>query len=206
MSGGVGAPTSVTARTRDVASRSGHAEDLTLAKRASQGDVEALEILYRDHHRAVGRHLRALLGVTTDVEDVTQEVFLKALRSLARYRGDSSLSTWLHGIAIHVARNVRDKQRRRHELQPSAADVERDRPATPEAEVAGLQAADRLYAALGELPDAEREAFTLRVLEHMPLAEAARLLDTPPSTLSERCARAEQKLRAALDGGEGHTT
>ncbi len=136
------------------------------------------------------------------MEDLAQDVFVIAFQRLNRFDGRASLETWLHGIAINVARNHWRKRTRRRDLAGQA------KAALPGAELSaseGLereQAVARLYEALARLPDREREAFVVRVIEQTPLAQAAEVLGAALSTISERATRAERAIREHLDWKE----
>lgn len=174
--------------------------DLTaLAFAAGRGDRAAAAELMRATQQDVARFLRPLTG-PADVEDLTQETYLRAWRALPGFAGRSSVRTWLVSIARRVAADhVRYAARR-----PRVA-------AVPDgAEPAEL--ADRhqsrfdehhaLTALLAGLPADRREAFVATQVLGMSYAEAAEVCDCPVGTIRSRVARAREDLVAALNADQ----
>lgn len=177
--------------------------DVGLARRIHRGDPEALEHLYRTHYGPVLRHLRAYLGLGSSVAaDLAHESFVRAFENIDRYEGRSSLSTWLRGIALNLARTHRATQtrqegiRRRLALDPAAA------PRQVDESLDRHERVEVLYRALELLPVEEREAFVMRTIEELALKEIAAVLDVGVSTVSDRNRRAGDKLRAHFNEGE----
>jgi RNA polymerase sigma-70 factor (ECF subfamily) len=167
-------------------------QDEWLVRRSRAGDREAFGQLVSRHQSAVYRVVRGILGDPAESEDVAQEVFLKAYANLARFRGDSSLFTWLYRIAVNEA--LRARKRRplptlealpETEVPPSEPDAEGDAPT-----LATLQ---RM---LAKLPDDYRAIVTLRDLEGLSYQEIAETLEIPIGTVESRLFRARQDLRA----------
>jgi RNA polymerase sigma-70 factor, ECF subfamily len=134
------------------------------------------------------------------LEDVTQEVFLVLHRRRGEFRQDSSVRTWLHGIALHTARRHReklDRRRRKDEaLEPHTP------PPTPEAEVSQRRALQRLDQLLGQLADEQREVFVLAEIAELPAPEIAELLRVKLNTVYSRLRLARRHVRRALDSLE----
>lgn len=162
-----------------------------LAAEAARGDNVATAALVRRTQPEVWR-LCARLGSRDDADDLTQEVYLRALPALRRFRGDSSVRTWLLRIARNTcADHVRRQVRRRNlldRLRPGDGD---DRAADP----AGSLALDEL---VDELGTDRREAFVLTQVLGCSYAEAAEVLDVPVGTVRSRVARARADLLAAM--------
>jgi RNA polymerase sigma-70 factor (ECF subfamily) len=162
-----------------------------------------IEALYASERPGLARHLFALTSDREAVDDLMNEVFVCAFEALPDFDGRSSVTTWLHGIAVNVARNHRAKRQRwrlfltRLSAEPTTAAAE-----TPEADVRAARAARRLYAALDRLSDPLREAFVVHVLENRTLKESAALLGLPVSTVHERAQRATSLVRASVEGEE----
>lgn len=150
------------------------------------------------------------------LEDACQEVFLVAHRRRDDFEGRSDVRTWLYGIALRVALNVRRKARRTRET----AAEELPEPVLAATQLEALerkQLAALVEAALGELPENKREVFALYEIEGMSMAEVARTLRVPENTALYRLygareeikARVERRLRPARGprlaaGGGGH--
>lgn len=169
---------------------------------ARSGDRRAMRAIYEAEAPKLLRRLRHLTGDLALAQDLTHDAFVVAFSGRAPYDGSAKLSTWLHGVALNKWRNSRRKTARRRRLlagkhAPNPARAS----AASEALVLG-ELERRLDAALAELPDRLREAFVLRVLEQLPLREAAELAGVAPSTLSKRAAKAEARVRAAIEADE----
>jgi RNA polymerase sigma-70 factor (ECF subfamily) len=133
-----------------------------------------------------------------DVDDMVHTTFIEVLRSAARFRGNSSVKTWLFGIAANVGRHhIRDQVRRRSflrawgELKPTPGQ-------TPDLAAEHRQMAERVASALTQLPFDLRAAFVLCDLEEMSGADAAATLDVRPGTLGRRLFEARRALRSAV--------
>src|SRR5258706_902680 len=79
--------------------------DRQLVERAQRGDKRAFELLVEKYQRKLGRLLSRFIRDPAEVEDVTQEAFIKAYRALPAFRGDSAFYTWLYRIGINTAKN-----------------------------------------------------------------------------------------------------
>lgn len=176
---------------------------LPAAVKTAAVDVRAEEFqqLFEQHSQAVGRRIGALVGDPGRAGDLVQETFLIAWRRWKEFRGDASRKGWVMGIALNVARNARRKRGRREPANARRRNTAAG--ASPEQAMEGREAAARLSAAFAELPPEQQDAFGLRVLEGLGLAEAAKVLRLPESTVSYRARQAEKKLRAALDDEQG---
>ena len=180
------------------AEQTGAVDDLTaLALAVGAGDRVAMTAFVRRTQPEVWR-LCARLGDRVDADDLTQEVYLRALPALARFRADASARTWLLQIARHVcADHVRGRTRRRARFdrlvqRTSEADV-------VEADRTGELELDEAVAALA--PD-RRDAFVLTQVTGLSYAEAAEVCEVPIGTIRSRVARARADLLDALT--EGH--
>jgi RNA polymerase sigma-70 factor (ECF subfamily) len=177
-------------------------DELTgLAIAAADGDRIALAAFVRRTQPEVWR-LCARLGDRADADDLTQEVYLRALPALSRFRGDSSARTWLLQIARHVcADHVRRSTRRRALLtrlvQRTGVDDEMVAARTGEVE---------LDEALVGLDGDRRAAFVLTQVVGLSYAEAADVCEVPIGTIRSRVARARADLLEALDLDEGSAT
>lgn len=163
-----------------------------LALRARDGDRVALSDLVRATQADV-RRVCAHLGDEANADDLTQEVYLRALKALPRFRGDSSARTWLLAIARHTAiDSVRSAIRRRNLLAR-----------TPVAEPVPDGAGGRDLAALVQSLDPDRRsAFVLTQVVGCSYEEAAEICDCPVGTIRSRVARARADLIDVLRRAE----
>jgi RNA polymerase sigma factor (sigma-70 family) len=172
--------------------------------RAARRDPEAFCRFYERHAARLRAWLRHECGSLETATDLTAETFSQALISLGRFRGteDAQAAAWLYGIA----RNLLAQYRRRQRVETAA----RRRLDLPVRDYGGYDESDEqidaetlareLHLALAGLPDGERAALTLRVVEQLPYDEIARRLALAPPAARMRVARALQTLRTRLSG------
>lgn len=172
-----------------------------LARKLRGGDRAAMQAAFAEHGPAIARTVQALACLPGSVEDLVQEVFVVAFTRIETYEGRMPLAAWLRGIAVNVVRNQRRRERRRGDLRKRFEPAVRERPDTPEEALATQRLADRLWTAVDRLPDRQREAFVLRVIEQRPLAECADVLGVSIKAVSRRAVAAERKVRAAVETG-----
>jgi len=173
-----------------------------LAWRVAQGDRRAFEDLVRATQADVWRWCAHLVDPQS-ADDLTQETFLRAARSLRGFRGEGSGRAFLLGVARRTCLDELRRRGRRDALQRRVAAWDRpDRHGTPSAEDA--VAVEDLIAAL---PVDRREAFLLTQLLGLSYAETAEVLDVPIGTVRSRVARAREWMVGQLDqawrAGEG---
>jgi len=177
-----------------------------LAQRAAHGDTAAFEALMRRHNRMLFRTARAILRDDAEAEDALQEAYLQAYRSLASFRGDAQLSTWLARIVANEALQRLRKQSRRAEIVPlqsaAAPEVEyvmdSDSDKTPHSSAERAELRHLLESQIDALPEAYRTVFMLRAVEELSVEETAAVLELPPATVRTRLFRARSMLREAL--------
>ncbi len=185
------------ARARDANPNAGAEEEAVLAA-AQRGDRVAQAALFTAHKDDVARQVQRMTGDRSAVDDLVQEVFIAAFSALPGFRRDAKIDTWLYRITVNKVRNWWDAKRRRRRREDRVADSPREPMPTPEDEADVSEHRQRLYAALGELPDKYREAFTARAIDNLSLQEASVRLGVPISTVSYRTRKAEERLCAIL--------
>lgn len=174
-----------------------------LVARLQRADVEAMTLVYRQHHVAVRAFAQRLIGDIEAAEDLVQDVFVALPTAIARFRGDCALRTFLVSIAIHHAKNhVRAAARRRAALARLAREPEPDAPADPQRTIERRQLGDRLMLALDELPLEQRVAIVLAEIEERTSAEIAAIVGAPEGTVRTRVFHAKRKLREIFDAME----
>jgi RNA polymerase sigma-70 factor (ECF subfamily) len=174
------------------------ADDLLLARAAAKGDEAAFASLYDHHASSVAKRLSHLLGPTNGVDDLVQETFVRAMRSLSQFRGDCSFRHWLLRIATSIARDEQRRTRRSiWKLFTEPDQIEQ----TLAADVAD---ADRyadlvaVHRALRQLSPRLREVVVLFELEGESLAEIAAQLEVSVNTVASRLRRGRARLRSLL--------
>jgi RNA polymerase sigma-70 factor (ECF subfamily) len=190
--------------------------DHQLVLRAQRGDKLAFELLVNKYERKLQRLLSRLVRDPAEVEDVTQEAFIKAYRALPTFRGESAFYTWLYRIGINTAKNYLTAQGRKGpatvDIDPedaeSASENELARDSsTPEQEMMSRQVAETVNAAMEGLPEELRSAIMLREIEGMSYDEIAAIMNCPIGTVRSRIFRAREaialRLRPLLDTRDG---
>ena len=181
--------------------------DAQLVERAQQGDKRAYELLVAKYQRKLGRLLSRFVRDPAEVEDVTQEAFIKAYRALPSFRGDSAFYTWLYRIAINTAKNYLVALGRRAPTSTgfdnaeaeNFEDAEQLRDSnTPESELMGREIAATVNKAMDALPADLRTAITLREIEGMSYEEIANVMNCPIGTVRSRIFRAREAIAAEL--------
>ena len=181
--------------------------DQQLVERAQRGDKRAFELLVLKYQRKLGRLLSRFVRDSAEVEDVTQEAFIKAYRALPSFRGDSAFYTWLYRIGINTAKNYLVALGRRaptttgfdNEEAESFEDAEQLRDSsTPESELHGKEIAATVNHAMDALPPDLRTAITLREIEGLSYEEIASVMNCPVGTVRSRIFRARDAIAAEL--------
>jgi RNA polymerase sigma-70 factor (ECF subfamily) len=187
------------------AARSTRDEDLDdeLVRRLCDGEIEAVGEAYDAHHEAVRRFAQRLLGEEAAAEDLVQEVFLALPRLAGRFRGDSSLRTFLISVAANHCRHyVRASSRRRANLKRANDEVHApgmgSGSADPEHDLGRRQLAELLSQALDRLSLDHRLTFVLCEVEHRTSREVAVILGVPEGTVRTRLLHAKKNLRQWL--------
>lgn len=164
---------------------------------AIAGDAAAMCSIYEREAPRMLRRLGHLCGDPSHAQDLLQECFTRAFAGEVSFAGTSTTAAFLHGIALNLWRNeLRKQTRRRWLLRLRRSSVEPQALPAPSAQQEHDELQQRLRAALAALSPDLREAFVLRVLEQLPLAEAAVLAEVSQATLSRRARRAEEQVRA----------
>lgn len=170
------------------------ADEGALRDAVCRGEEAAFRTLYRRHTPRMYAVARRVLGARrTGAEDVVQETWLRAVKGLAGFRGESLFSTWLCGIAIRCAMEAL-RQRTPPELVESVT-TGHERPQ--------LDLALDLEAAVAALPDGYRTVLVLHDVEGRTHAEIAELLEIDEGTSKSQLSRARRAVRARLQGHRG---
>ena len=178
-------------------------DDIDIARRIAAGDRAAFELLMRRHNQRLYRLARATLRNDADAEEVLQDAYLSAHRGIDRFRGESTLATWLFSMVRNECLGRLRKSARRHHLitmEPSdeMQDVHADACDAPEAALARAEMRALLERKVDELPEDFRIVFVLRSVEELSVEETASGLGIEPATVRSRHFRARSLLREAL--------
>jgi RNA polymerase sigma-70 factor, ECF subfamily len=176
--------------------------DKELVRRVQKGDLRAFDMLFSRYQYKIINLVSRYLRDAEEVQDVTQEAFIKAFRALPRFRGESAFYTWLYRIAINTAKNYIVARSRR----PPGVDVEvedaehfdgadglRDLD-DPESSLSRDELEAEIHAAIAELPEDLRSAVTLREFDGLAYEQIAEIMDCPVGTVRSRIFRAREAI------------
>ncbi len=183
----------------------GAAGDHALVQACGQGDRQAFRELYRRHQQKVRSTLFRLCD-GADLDDLVQEVFLKAWKGLAGFRQSAQFSTWLYRITVNVAtdsrRQLAQKRERQHhfstseQLEDMIDGAAVSRQSNPSLQ--NLHYQDVVHRALATLRDEHRFVLVMHDLEDMPQKEIAEMLKIPVGTVKSRLFHARGAVRQFL--------
>jgi len=171
---------------------------LDCIRRAQAGNVDAFEILYREHSgRVYALCLRLKAGDKSDATELMQDVFIRAWRRLETFRGDCAFSSWLHRLAVNtMLENARSERRREARVLPMD-----DTSRLPGAvRNSGVELKMDMEEAVASLPRGARLAFVLHDVEGYQHQEIAEQLSVSVGTVKAQLHRARRLLRERLEG------
>lgn len=176
---------------------------MRLVERVQKQDLAAFEELYRCTRDEVARTLYHLVGKRSDMEDLIQETYLKLLKAVPRYKGNSRFRTFLYGVTANVAlMHLRWWRRRREDTTgelPECISEGRD----PEAVAQAAEASRLVQKALSRMSAKKRIVFVYHELCDMGPEEIAEATDTPYNTVRSRLHHARMEFTAAMRGLTG---
>ena len=172
--------------------------DEEVVRRVVDGDPALFEILMRRHNQRIYRAVRAILRTEDDVEDVMQQAYLNAYRSLRQFAGEARFSTWLTRIAVNEALGRRRRNSKvEREDDVTIALVESPEP-DPEQQASNGELRAVMQREVESLPDAFRAVVILRDVEGLSTAETAESLGISEDLVKTRLHRAHATLRQNL--------
>ncbi len=185
--------------------------DAALVQRFNAGDDAAFVEIMERYRAKIFTVTLGLLRNHADAEEITQDTFIRAHRGLARFRGDSSLATWLYRIAVNLARNrywYFFRRRRQDSLSLDCelgndntgtfSDLVADTSQDPAQEAATGEFTKLVSACMEQLEARHREILTLRNVLNRSYDEIAQTLGINVGTVKSRIARARENLRALI--------
>ena len=188
--------------------------DQQLVQRAQHGDLRAFDLLVLKYQGRIAALISRYVSDAGELEDVTQEAFIKAYRALGKFRGDSAFYTWLYRIAANAAKNHLVAKGRRPGADATIEDAEGfgeggmlSESASPEALAMGGELAEVVESALNALPDELKAALMLREFDGLSYDDIADVLGCPVGTVRSRIFRAreavDQRVKEQISGGSG---
>lgn len=167
--------------------------DAALAVAYRHGDQQAATELVRRHAGTLGRFLYGSGAAAADVDDLVQEAFFRAFRSLDSWRAEGSIRSWLFTIGGNLLRDEFRKAKGRKMLPLEDRDVADH--ADPQGDLVASEAEERLREGLARLPRLQREVFLLRVQEGSAYEEIAVTLGTTPGAARVHYHHAVKRLK-----------
>jgi len=188
--------------------------DQQLVQRAQRGDLRAFDLLVLKYQGRIAALVSRYVSDAGEVEDVTQEAFIKAYRALGKFRGESAFYTWLYRIAANAAKNHLVAKGRRPGADATIEDAEGfdeggmlSESASPEALAMGGELAAVVESALNALPDELKAALMLWEFDGLSYDDIADVLGCPVGTVRSRIFRAreaiDQRVKEQISGGSG---
>jgi len=188
------------------------AEDKALISQALTGDQEAYKRLLQKYHNAIYHLIVRMIGYQPEVEDLTQEAFIKAFNALATFNEEFAFSTWLYKIATN---NCIDFLRKRKlktfsidkPLQSSDGEYQFEIPDTsylPDQDLLQTQQTDTIQKAIDKLPEKYRIVIVMRHQQELSYEDIAAELDLPLGTVKAHIFRAREILNKQLRGRVGN--
>ncbi len=188
--------------------------DQLLVQRAQAGDKRAFDLLFVRYRYRIASLVSRFVRDPHEVQDVTQEAFIKAWRALGGFRGESQFYTWLYRVAINTAKNYLVSRKRR----PPGVDIDLDDAvyiesldehgalrdiASPEHQAMSEELHAAVNRAIRNLPEELRSALTLREFDGLSYEEIAEVMECPIGTVRSRIFRAreavDQEIAPLLD-------
>jgi len=174
----------------------------SLIELARRGDEEAFRLIFEQHHRLVLRFIYGMVGNLGQAEELTQETFLSAYRSLGSYLEEGKLASWLCGIAKNVTRNwMRTCQNEIFNVeldQQEVLEVKDNINQTPEDDFLDGELNDKIRAALLRLDEDKRMVFTLKILRQLSYEEIAEVTGSTIPKLKTDLHRAKIEMRRLI--------
>ena len=183
-------------------------DDLTLARRAQDGDAVAYDTLMRKYQQRIYATVYNMTSNHEDANDLTQETFIKAYQALKSYKGDAGFYTWVYRIAVNKTLNfLKQRKNKFHmslndidfnvENDPDLVALVSDKTPRRDADLTELQ--EKLNAAMQKLSEAHRLVVTLHDIQGLSHEEIGKIMECNPGTVRSRLFYARQQLQAILN-------
>jgi len=179
--------------------------DILLIRERQIADIADFDRIVYLHRKQIYQLAYRLIGNHEDADDISQEVFIRAYKSIRKFKGKSKLSTWLHRITVNLCINHLKKKSRHgcestdeKTLDMQVYSLGSDRTKTPLDNVEAEELTRQVKEAVESLPVAEKVVFVLRVHQELSYKEIAWAIDCPIGTVMSRLNRARRRLRDKL--------
>ena len=185
--------------------------DASLVRRAAGGDVHAFGLLVERYQRPMTALVARMTPSPDDVDDIVQELFVRAWKGLPRFRGDAQFSTWLYRIAVNTTIKHRSRRRDESAVSLSAEDLSGGmdalvapagaaEPGDPFLSAQRKEREARIREAVLSLPEKQRTVIVLHYFEGHSCEEISRIVGCSVGTVWSRLHYACKRLKGALSG------
>jgi len=177
------------------------AEPSRLISECIAGNEDAIEMLVRQYEAGVFRLALSMVGDQADAQEITQETFIAALRSLRTYQEKKSFKAWLYTIALNQSRRHLRKRRILERLRTTLTNVIRvdaQKQASPEEAIIENEKEAVIWTELNKLDERHRIVVILRYFQELSIAEISEILTVNEGTVHSRLHNARERLRSAL--------
>ena len=180
-----------------------------LIEKAKSGDIEAFEQLIISCEKKVFNIAYRMIGNYDDANELAQEVFIKAFRSIKNFKGDSLFSTWIYKITANVCLDELRKRKNKNivsldqDIELNDGDVKRqisDNAPSPDMEVESKEIKTIVNESIQQLPDDYKSVIILRDIQGFSYDEISKIVNCPEGTVKSRLNRARQALKKILQG------
>lgn len=178
------------------------AQPSRLISQCLAGDEYAIESFIRQYEAGVFRLALSIVGDAAEANEITQETFISALKSLPSYREQKSFKSWLYAIALNQSRTHLRKRKsleRLSNILKSVLRIEAQKPILPEDTIVQNEKEAVLWNSLNQLDEKFRTVVVLRYFHELSVREISEILSTQEGTIHSRLHSAREKLRQALE-------
>ena len=175
----------------------GKMTEKALIEKVLNGDRNAFRKIVEQYESTVAAAVYGMLGRCSEAEDIGQEVFIRFYNALGRFRGDSTIKTYLTRIAINLSLNELNRRKRRKQFFETSISEKINDIKEPE-ETSWKEDWEIIHKALGRLDEKYKSVLVLRLINGYSTREAAQILKLPAGTVLSRLSRAQEKLKSIL--------
>ncbi|WP_010252495.1 RNA polymerase sigma factor [Acetivibrio cellulolyticus] len=184
-------------------------KERNLVEKSKSGDVEAFEQLIESCQKKVFNIAYRMIGNYDDANELAQEVFIKAFRSIKKFKGDSLFSTWIYKVTANVCLDEIRRRKKKmvvsldEEIEYSDGEVKRqiaDNAPTPDIAAETNEVKNAVNKSIQELPEDYKSIIILRDIQGFSYEEISKIFNCPEGTVKSRINRARQALKKILQG------
>lgn len=180
--------------------------DEELVEKIKKGDIDAYEEIIKKYENKVCGIIYHMIKNQNDVEDLAQEVFIKVYKNLSKFKGDSSLYTWIYKITVNLCLDEVKKRKNiiylDEKLEIEDGELERELPSSDKTQVElyeEKELKEKLHKCIGKLPEKQRVMIVLRDIKGFSYEEISEITSVKLGTVKSQINRARLKLKELLD-------